>query len=125
MVEAVLSPSKLETYARTARARAQARRKQLEARREQAWQVARRAADVLREQYGATKVVVFGSLRHPFLFHKRSDIDLAAWGIHERDYYRAVGTLLGLDVKFEVDLIEAEFARPALEALIEREGIAL
>lgn len=51
---------------------------EVEERWEQAWEVARAAARLLREQLGATRVVVFGSLAHRAWFTPWSDIDLAA-----------------------------------------------
>jgi predicted nucleotidyltransferase len=121
-----LTPAEFKKYAQTARDRAAARRKQLEARRAQAWEVARRGATLLKKEFGAKRVVLFGSLpRGPSQFHAHSDIDLAVWGLDERFYLRAVGRLLDLDPKFEVDLLETEFARPALQKAIERDGIEL
>ena len=43
-----------------------------------AWKTARQGAEILRTQFQAEKVVVFGSLTDRQLFHNRSDIDLAA-----------------------------------------------
>jgi len=77
---------------------------------------------VLREKYGATRVVVFGSLAHPGRFHVRSDIDLAAWGIDERAYLRAVADVTALDADVLVDLVRVEEAAPYLLASIEQEG---
>jgi predicted nucleotidyltransferase len=123
---AELSQLELEKYARTAQTRALARRAQLEARRNRAWAVARHAAVLLKEQFGAKRVVLFGSLtRGPGRFYARSDIDLAVWGLDERIYLRAVARLLDLDPEMEVDLVEAEFVRPALLAAIWREGVEL
>ncbi len=123
MVETVweLSPVDMQKYMQAARTRSQARQKALAARLTQAWEVARRAAALLKEQYGATRVAVFGSL-NPALFHRRSDLDLAVWGLDEKDYYCAVASLLSLAPQIEVDLIEVERTRPALRAVIEREG---
>ena len=62
----------------------------LRRRREEAWGVARAAATVLRARFGATRVVVFGSLTRPAQFTRWSDIDLAAWGIPADHSYQAV-----------------------------------
>ena len=53
---------------------------------ERAWRVARAAANVLREQFDATRVVAFGSLAHRDGFTLWSDIDLAAWGIRQAHF---------------------------------------
>ncbi len=117
------SEAELKQYARTARERAKARRAELEARRLRAWEVARQGAALLKEEFGAKRVAVFGSLtRGPGRFYIRSDIDLAVWGMDERLYLRALGRLLDLDPEIEVDLVEFEFARSAIQAAIEREG---
>jgi predicted nucleotidyltransferase len=120
-----LSAADIQKYVEAARARSAARQKRLAAREALAWDVARRAAALLKEKFGATRAAVFGSLLHPALFHRRSDVDLAVWGLDEKDYYRAVASLLSLSPEIEVDLIEVELARPALQAVIEREGTLL
>ena len=70
-------------------------------------------------------MAVFGSLVRKGSFHRRSDVDLAVWGLDERMYYRAVSRLLDLDPAISVDLVEADSARPALRAAIKREGVPL
>jgi predicted nucleotidyltransferase len=127
MIKAVseLSSAEMERYVQTARARSLAHQRRLSMRRARAWEVAYRAATLLKEQFGVTQVAVFGSLSQPGLFHERSDLDLAVWGLDERDYYRAVACLLSIDPAIEVDLVEAERAGPALQAAILREGILL
>jgi len=120
-----LSSTAMETCRRTARARARARQERLEARRDRAWAVARRAVAVLKDEFGARQVALFGSLTGAAPFHLRSDIDLAVWGLDERQYYRAVSRLQDLDPSIGVDLVEAEHARPSLQAVIEREGVIL
>ncbi len=120
-----LTPAEVAEYARGMRARAAAREKELEARREKAWEVARRAAALLKQEFGVTRVVLFGSLIWPRLFHPRSDVDLAVWGLDERLYFKAVACLLDLDSEIGIDLVEAEEAKPSLKAAIERDGIEL
>jgi uncharacterized protein len=90
-----------------------------------AWQVAQTAADLLRERYGATHVVVFGSLAHDEWFTRWSDIDLAAWGIRPDVFFRAVAAVTGLSAEFKVDLVDPQDCRPALRQAIDREGVAL
>jgi predicted nucleotidyltransferase len=94
-------------------------------RRRQAWRVARQAAQLLRERYGASKVVLFGSLAHDAWFTSWSDIDLAAWGIPPERFYSAVATVTGLSSTFKIDLVEPDTCRPSLRATVEREGIEL
>lgn len=90
-----------------------------------AYEVASRAAATLKAEFSATRVVVFGSLVNPELFHSRSDIDLAVWGLKERDYYRAVGMLQGLDPDFSIDLIMFEDASVELQRIILNTGMEL
>ena len=90
-----------------------------------AWRVAERAVRLLEVEFGATQVQIFGSLLQPALFHARSDVDLAAWGIDEQRYYRAVAELLGLDKEISFDLVRFEEASPTLQATILRHGVSL
>ncbi len=125
MMTLQMPATQMERYQRTARARWEARRERCALRRERAWQLARRAAALLREEFGARRIVLFGSLARAVRFHERSDVDLAVWGLPARDYYRAVARLLDLDPTIGVDLIEAEYAPPTLRATLEREGVLL
>ena len=91
----------------------------------QAWDSARRAAHLLREEYGAKRVVIFGSLAHGQWFTSWSDIDLAAWGIAPTRFYAAVAAVADLGFSFKIDLIDVETCRPSLKKIIEQEGIEL
>jgi predicted nucleotidyltransferase len=92
---------------------------------ERAWSVACAAAEVLREQFGATRVVAFGSLTRRDWFTPWSDIDLAAWGIPPGAFYRAVAMVTGISPEFKLDLVAPEDCQPSLRHVIEREGVAL
>ena len=94
-------------------------------RRERAWQVARAAARLLREDFGATRVVFFGSLAHGAWFGAWSDIDIAVWGIPPDQFYKAVAAVTGISSEFEVDLIDPDVCRSAVRESIEREGVEL
>jgi predicted nucleotidyltransferase len=120
-----LTPKEVAAYRRAAALAKPKRRESIRARRTRAWQVARKAAQVLKAEFGAKKVVVFGSLLSPALFHDRSDVDLAVWGLTGRAYYRAISALLDIEPSVSVDLIAFEDARPALQAVILREGRGL
>jgi uncharacterized protein len=115
----------IDTYRRMAlRRRADAENKRQQ-RLAQGWEVARKAAHLLRERFSAHRVAVFGSLIHEERFHMRSDVDLAAWGLNERDYLRAVAAVTGLDKEISVDLIAVEEAPESLCDLIRAEGSSL
>ena len=90
-----------------------------------AWEVAQGAARLLREAYGAGRVVAFGSLAHRAWFNPSSDVDLAAWGIPANQFYRAVAAVAGISPDMNVDLVEPDSCRPALRKSIEHEGIDL
>jgi predicted nucleotidyltransferase len=92
---------------------------------EKAWKMARTAAQLLRERFGATRVVAFGSLTHRTWFTSWSDIDLAAWGIPPDTFYRAVALVTGLSPEFEIDLVAIEDCRASLWQVIVREGVEL
>jgi predicted nucleotidyltransferase len=92
-------------------------------RRERAWKLARQAAEILKEEFDATRVVLYGSLLNPQLFHLRSDVDLATQEV--KHYFRAVARLLDLDPEIEVNVAPIEDIRPELRALIDREGVEL
>lgn len=87
-----------------------------------AWQTARKGAALLKEQFGAREVFIFGSILIRGHFHQHSDIDFAAWEIPESDYLRAVGAVLDLDPEFSADLVRMEEARDSLRICIEQDG---
>ncbi len=80
---------------------------------------------ILKEHFGVTRVVAFGSLIHPGSFTRWSDIDLAAWGISSKDTFKAIGAMMDLDEPFEINLVDINTARASLREVIEREGVEL
>ena len=90
---------------------------------DKAWLVAHATARLLREQFGATRVVVFGSLAHRLWFTPWSDIDLAAWGIPPDSFFRAVASTTNLAQGFDLNLVDPESCRPHLRQPIERDGV--
>ena len=120
-----ISAEQMAVYRASAKRRRQEKARCLALQHHRAWTVARQAGQILKEQFGAERVVAFGSVLSSKRFHQRSDIDLAVWGLDEKVYYRAVARLLDLDETISVDLIEAESAPPALQAIIEQEGVPI
>lgn len=96
---------------------------QTQERQKQAWEVAREAVRLLRDRFGADRIVVFGSLTNPDWFTPWSDIDIAAWGIPIDQFYRAVAVVAGISQDFEVNLVDPDNCRESLRQIIEREGI--
>ena len=120
-----LTPQQAAAYRTAARQRWQGEQQELKQRQARAWELARCAADLLKTRFGASQVVVFGSLVRENCFTPWSDVDIAAWGIPPRDIFRAIGALLELDPAIAVNLAPAESCRPALLTAIEQEGIEL
>ncbi len=120
-----IPPEKMEAYRKSARRRESERREAALQRREAAWGVAREAAKLLKEQFGATSVVAFGSLAYGAWFNARSDIDLMAEGIPPEKFWRAWSALDQISGGFEIDLVASEEARGRLREMIEREGVEL
>jgi predicted nucleotidyltransferase len=115
----------MEGYRQTLRRREEEERRALTARRQRAWELARQASGLLKSRYGASRVVVFGSLTNDARFHLWSDVDLAAWGIPPDQSFRAIGDLLDLAVEIELNLVDTTTCRPSLLERIEREGLEL
>jgi len=79
---------------------------------------------MLKEKYGATRVLLFGSLAHQAWYHDKSDIDLAADGLGN-DYFKAWGDAERIVDGRKIDLIDMEMASDSLRRAIARKGIEL
>lgn len=91
-------------------------------RRQQAQQAAEVCARVLKEQFGAHEVYVFGSLAGQSPWHSRSDIDLAVEGLASEQYISALSALWELLPEgLELDLVTLETAPPELVARVKGE----
>lgn len=93
-------------------------------RRARAWEDARRAAALLRDEFGAQRVIAFGSLVQSGLYDERSDIDLAVAGISARQFFRASARAASVCDR-ELDLIDLADCPPSLREQIEEEGVPL
>jgi predicted nucleotidyltransferase len=94
---------------------------------DRAWHVARKASKLLQEQFGASRVVVFGSLVRRAWFTPWSDVDLAVWGVPAEKFYRAIGAVhdFGAEAGFKIDVIDpAECSREMVQS-IQTEGVEL
>jgi uncharacterized protein len=123
MATPTLSARQLQAYRQTAHRRLDARSALVKERMDAAWQVARKAAKLLREEYQATKVVVFGSLLSESRFTAWSDVDIAAWGIAPEQTFRAIGAVMDLDPSIEINLVDVNTCSPSLLQSIETEGV--
>ena len=102
-----------------------ARTKYLEERRAKGLELAKKASFLLRQRYGAKRVVVFGSLARTKAFSACSDIDLAAWGIAPDKFFSAVAAVTGLSPDFKIDLVEPDTCREAMRDSILKHGIEI
>ncbi|MBI2266703.1 MAG: nucleotidyltransferase domain-containing protein [Armatimonadetes bacterium] len=117
-----ISEEDMAAYRATARRRLEQEERELALRRKRAWETVRQAAKLLKEDFGAQRVVVFGSLLRPGCFNRWSDVDIAAWGIGKDDTFRAVGAVMDLGRNIEINLMDMDTCRATLRAIIEREG---
>ena len=125
MAYSYLTQKNIAEYKRTAQKRWQQKQRQLARLRERAWQVAKQAAAILKDQFAVTQVIVFGSLARGDLFHAHSDVDLAVLGLDERQYYRAIGCILSLEPTIPIDIVRMEDVPATLQATIKNEGVVL
>ena len=79
---------------------------------------------VLRQQFGAQRIRVFGSLVDKERYTRWSDIDLAVWDIPSEQFYDALEAVNKLSQDIKVDLVDPRTCKsPILKADIEKEGI--
>jgi uncharacterized protein len=122
-----LDSAALDVYRATRRQRDADEAAEMAALCTRAWAAARRVADVLRTDFGANHVLVFGSLVEAAgaWFDRRSDLDLAAWGIPDERYFEAVARVQDASRDFAVDVIAMERCPDHLRHVIESTGVRL
>jgi predicted nucleotidyltransferase len=119
-----LSPEALKKYhpldaIRKRRAKFSA---EISARRRRAISTAHKAAKLLKSEFGAKEVILFGSLAQRASFSLHSDIDLAVRGIAPEKFYAAVSAMMDFSPEFKIDLVEPEDCSPAMFKNIEKDG---
>lgn len=97
-------------------------RSRLKARHQLGIQIAQKLAATLKAEFGATKVVLFGSMLTARSVNLRSDIDLAVWDLPIKDYFCALSRLASQAEKFDVDLVRIKEAPDSLRDYILKEG---
>lgn len=122
---AQLTPRERRRYRDLARRQDESETRSMLERRERALQVARTAARILKEDFGAGRVLLFGSLATQSWFHIRSDVDLAADGLGREDYWRADCRLEEIAEGFEIDLVDLQTAPQTLRQTILRDGVEI
>ena len=85
--------------------------------------LARQAAQILKQDFGAQRVVLFGSMLNPDRMWWGSDIDLAVWELPEEDFFKA-GAAIERGHNFCIDLVEIQHARPHILNAI-KQGVEL
>ena len=84
-----------------------------------------KVAALLKSEFGAKRVVLFGSMAHEAWFTPDSDIDLAVEGLKAEHYWRAWEALEEEILDRPVDLIDIESASESLRKSIDRYGVDL
>ena len=92
---------------------------------QRAWEAAHHIATVLYEDYGASKVAVFGSLTQPICFTEKSDIDIVVWGVSYNRCLDALWETEGLTTEFEIDLIDIKSINRLFRQRILNEAIPI
>ncbi len=105
------------------RRRERNRRRRAEARAQALRHKLPEAARLLKNEYGASRLVLFGSLASGGVT-ENSDVDLAVEGLEPELYFPALADLMGL-FGTGVDLVRVEHAPPSLAERIQQEGVAL
>jgi predicted nucleotidyltransferase len=86
---------------------------------EQALEAAEACIRLLKERFGARRVILFGSTAGQGSWHERSDIDLAVEGLADGDFFPAYSACLDLLPRgLELDLVPLEDAYPEMRARI-------
>ncbi len=119
------SDKQIDLYRRTALKKSAVEREQSTARREKGWLLAKEAARLLKERFGASRVMAFGSLVHVASFNRWSDVDVAAWGLRPEDTFRAMGAVQALAQDIELNLVDVQTGCTELIDAIEAEGVEL
>jgi predicted nucleotidyltransferase len=78
------------------------------------------------QDFGASRVYLFGSLLEDDVVHDRSDIDLAVEGLDGRLYFKALRVVWSLlPAGVELDLVLLESSWPGLAERVKTEGVLL
>ncbi|RJQ44450.1 MAG: hypothetical protein C4538_10550 [Nitrospiraceae bacterium] len=84
-----------------------------------------KVAILLKEKYGAKRVIIFGSSVRKAYMHEGSDIDLLVEGIKKEDFLHAGFDACTAAVPFDVDIIPIETAHAYIVEAAIRDGMEL
>ena len=96
-----------------------------ESRLHRAWQTAYEVATLLYDQFGATRVFVFGSLTDPLAFTKQSDIDIAVSGLSSNEYDKAWSKIWEFESAFKIDLINFDRSKGMFRERVKHQAIPI
>ena len=88
-----------------------------------AWETAAQIAAMLYQDFGASRVAVFGSLAERHWFTPQSDIDIVAWGIPKDAYWDAYGKVVHFDAAFNIDFVTFEETRGLFRERLQRQAV--
>jgi predicted nucleotidyltransferase len=91
---------------------------------DRAWRDARQIAEQLVNEFGARRVILFGSVARQRALRPNSDIDLLVDGMPLDNFYRLVGDLRSSEGR-AIDLIRLENVGESFRKIIELEGVVL
>ena len=90
-----------------------------------AWHTAYEVAALLYEQFGATQVIVFGSLTEPMWFTEGSDIDIAVSGLSNDLYNKAFSKIMDFDSAFKIDIINFDRSKGLFRERVKYQAIPI
>ena len=92
---------------------------------ERAWQTAYQIAAVLYDEFQAKHVAVFGSLTEPIGFKESSDIDIAVWGLTDKEHTKAKDRIWDIEIGFKIDLINFDLTKNLFQQRIQQQAIPI
>lgn len=92
---------------------------------QRAWQIVYEISELLYDEYGATKVAVFGSLTEPIGFTKSSDIDIAVWGLSDDMHTKAYDKVMDRNTGFKIDLINFDMMKGYFRERVQQHAIPI
>ena len=82
-------------------------------------------AGILKQEFQATEVRLFGSLLEKERFTEFSDIDIAERGIPPSKFYKAYARITREVSDFNIDLVDMEDCKEAIKDVIDKEGVVI
>ncbi len=79
----------------------------------------------IKKEFGAKRVLLFGSLARQSDFQPDSDIDLAVEGLHGSQYWEVWRIAEEYFPLYEVEVVEIETTSQSMKQMIEKHGIEL